>query len=81
MPNGSKYHRRDANIYSIECRTGDEAGGCSGLERRGSHKAEGLIVSKSGWVHIEFGDVQTINKGDECFNVEKREGSGGARLH
>jgi hypothetical protein len=31
-PNGSKYHRTEANIYSIKCKTGGEAGGCSGLD-------------------------------------------------
>jgi hypothetical protein len=40
MGNDSKYHRRDANVYSIERRTGEESGGCSGLERGRRHKAE-----------------------------------------
>jgi hypothetical protein len=48
MGNESKFHRRDANIYLIECRTGEEAGGCSCLERGRSHKTEAPIVNKSG---------------------------------
>jgi hypothetical protein len=48
MGNESKYDRRDANICSIECRTGDESRGCSGLKKGRSHKSEGSIVSKSG---------------------------------
>jgi hypothetical protein len=32
MPNGSKYYRTEANIYSIECRTGEKAGDCGGME-------------------------------------------------
>jgi hypothetical protein len=47
MENEGKYHRMDANMYSIDCKTGDESGGCSGLERGRSHKAEGLIGSKN----------------------------------
>jgi hypothetical protein len=42
----SEYHGRQAKIDSIECRPGDESGGCSGLERRRSHKVEGLIGGK-----------------------------------
>jgi hypothetical protein len=49
MPNGSKYHRTEANMYSIECRNGGEAGGCSGFEGQRSHKAERAIGRKSGW--------------------------------
>jgi hypothetical protein len=47
MGNESKYHRRDAGMYLIERRTGDESGGGGGLKRRRSHKAEGLAVTKS----------------------------------
>jgi hypothetical protein len=63
-------------MHSIECRTEDKSGGCSGLERRGSDKAERLIVRKGGWVDIWFGEIHTIEDEDECFNIEKREGSG-----
>jgi hypothetical protein len=48
MENENKYHRNDANIYSIECRTGDESGDGSGLERGRRNKAERSIVNKSG---------------------------------
>jgi hypothetical protein len=46
--NESKYDAAEANIYSIECGAEGEAGICSGLEGRRSHKAERLIVNKSG---------------------------------
>jgi hypothetical protein len=49
MPDGSKYQQREANVYSIECRTAGDAGSCRGLEVRRSHNAEGLIWGKSGW--------------------------------
>jgi hypothetical protein len=52
MGNESKCHRRDANKYSIECRTGDESGGCSGFESLSSRKAEALIASKTARVDI-----------------------------
>jgi hypothetical protein len=38
MRNESKDHRKDANMYSIDCRTGEESSGCSGLERRRREK-------------------------------------------
>jgi hypothetical protein len=40
MPNGSKSHRTEANIYSIECSRGGKVVGGSGLEGRRSQKAE-----------------------------------------
>jgi hypothetical protein len=52
MQNGSKYHRTEASMYSIECKSGGEAGGRSRLERRRSEKAEGAIGKKSAWFHI-----------------------------
>jgi hypothetical protein len=48
----SKDHRKYANMYSIDCRTGDESGSRSGLERGRSHKAEGLIGSENGLVSL-----------------------------
>jgi hypothetical protein len=45
MPNGSRYHRREANIHSIACRTGEESGGYNDLGRRGMDKALRLIVN------------------------------------
>jgi hypothetical protein len=50
--NESKCYRRDANMYSIECRTREKSGGGSGLEGRRSHKAKGLPVQNSGSGHI-----------------------------
>jgi hypothetical protein len=50
----------EANIYSIKCRTAGEAGGCSGLEGRRSHKAEGAIGRKSGWAHIYWEAFRTL---------------------
>jgi hypothetical protein len=38
FPNENKYHRTEANIHSIESRTGKEAGGFGGLEGRRSQK-------------------------------------------
>jgi hypothetical protein len=49
MPNGNKYRRTEANIYFIECRSGGEAGGRSGVSRRRSQKAEAAIGKKIGW--------------------------------
>jgi hypothetical protein len=46
MANVSRYHGTEANIYSIECRTGDESSAYGGLERQRNHKAKGLIGSK-----------------------------------
>jgi hypothetical protein len=42
---------------------------------RRSGKAEGLIGSKSGSIHISFGVSQKIDKEDECRDIEKREAS------
>jgi hypothetical protein len=52
MGNASKYHRKDENIHSVECGTGDGSLGCSSLKRRRSHKAGGLLVKERGWSHI-----------------------------
>jgi hypothetical protein len=41
----------ESNICSNECKIG-EADGCSGLEGRRSHMAEGAIGRKSGSCHI-----------------------------
>jgi hypothetical protein len=49
MGNESKGHRRDANVYSVECRAGDESGCCGDLSRPRSYKSKGLIVNTSGW--------------------------------
>jgi hypothetical protein len=50
MRNESKDHRKNANTYSIDCRTGEESGGCSGLERGRRDKAGGSIGSENGLV-------------------------------
>jgi hypothetical protein len=50
--NESEDHRRYANMYSIEHRTGEESGGCTSLERGRMHKAEGSIGSKNGLVSL-----------------------------
>jgi hypothetical protein len=47
MGNESKDHRKDANMYSIDCRTRDESGGFSDLERGRSRKAEETIRSEN----------------------------------
>jgi hypothetical protein len=65
MGNGSKYHRRDANMYLIGCRTGDESGGCSGLERGRNDKAEGAIRSTNGLVSLISEWFQKIENGYE----------------
>jgi hypothetical protein len=41
---------------------------------------EGFIVRKGRCVHIECVEIQRIEKEDECFDIEKREGSGGPRF-
>jgi hypothetical protein len=79
MGNESKCHQSDANIYSIECRTGDESGGCSGLERDKSHKAEGSMGSKNNLVSLISECYQKTENGDESRDIEKRERSVGAR--
>jgi hypothetical protein len=48
MGNEKKYDGTEANIYLVECRTGEEADGWSGLGRRRIHKAESLILGESG---------------------------------
>jgi hypothetical protein len=75
IPNGSKYHRTESNIDLMERRTGGEAGRCSGLGGRTTHKAEGAIDSKSGWFHIYLGVFQKTGYVD----IEKGEQSGGSR--
>jgi hypothetical protein len=65
MGNESKDHRKDANIYSIERRTGDEFGGCSGLERGRSHKSEVLIGNTNDSVSLISECCQKIKNGHE----------------
>jgi hypothetical protein len=60
-------------MYSIDCRAGDESGGCSGLERGRSYKAEGLIGSKNGLVSLISEWSQNIESGNESRDTEKRE--------
>jgi hypothetical protein len=50
MPNESKDHRKDANMHSMDCRTGEESSGSSGLERGIRDKAGGLIEGEDGLV-------------------------------
>jgi hypothetical protein len=45
--NVSRYHRREANIYSIEYRTEGETGGCGRVSRRRSQRAEWAIGRKN----------------------------------
>jgi hypothetical protein len=49
MPSASKYHGTKANLYSIECRTGGEASGCSLVSGPRSEKAEMAIRRKKAW--------------------------------
>jgi hypothetical protein len=62
MPSVSKCHRIEANISSIECRTGAAAGRCSGSEGRRSHKGEGTIGRKSGSYHIDGEAFRTVRR-------------------
>jgi hypothetical protein len=48
MGSENKYHRTEANVYSIECRIGGEAHGYSGLEGRRSEKAQRVTGRGSG---------------------------------
>jgi hypothetical protein len=50
MRNESKDHRKDANMYSIDCRTGEKSSGSSGLERGRRDKAGESIVNEDGLV-------------------------------
>jgi hypothetical protein len=77
MRNESQYPRSDAYIYSIKCGTGDESGGCKGLERGRSHKAEESIGSKNGLVSLISECYQKIENGYESRDIEKRERSVG----
>jgi hypothetical protein len=71
---------RMQNMYSIDSRAGDESGGCSGLERRRSHKVEGPIGSKNGLVSLISECLQNIENGYESSDIEKRESSVGPRF-
>jgi hypothetical protein len=46
MRNESKDHRKYANMYSMDCRTGEESNGSSVLERGRRDKAGGSIGSE-----------------------------------
>jgi hypothetical protein len=50
MRNESKDHRKDANMYLIDCRPGEESSGSSGMERGRRDKAVESIVSEDGLV-------------------------------
>jgi hypothetical protein len=50
MRNESKDHRKHVNMYSIDCKTGEESSDSSGLERRRRDKAGGSIGSEDGLV-------------------------------
>jgi hypothetical protein len=78
MGNESKDHRTDANIYSIECRTGGEAGGCSGVSGMRSQKAEGALgVRTVGQACL--GVVQKNENEEEMLDIQAREGSSGLK--
>jgi hypothetical protein len=64
MGNGSKDHRKDADMYLIDCRTGEESGGRRGLERGRSHKSEGLVGRKNNLISLILECFQTIENGD-----------------
>jgi hypothetical protein len=49
MANESTYHRIEANIYPIECRSRGKAGGDSSLEGLRNQEAERAIGKKKGW--------------------------------
>jgi hypothetical protein len=78
MGNENKYHRSDANIYSIECRTREESGGCSGLERE-KPGGRGIVCEEERFAPHPFGGLQNIEKEEECSHIEKREGSGDSK--
>jgi hypothetical protein len=65
MGSESKDHRMDANIYSTDCRTGYRSGGCSGLERGRSRKAEELVGSKNAFVSLISECDQKIDNGPQ----------------
>jgi hypothetical protein len=50
MRNESKDHRKYANMYRMDCRTGEESSESSGLERGRRDKAGGSIGSEDGLV-------------------------------
>jgi hypothetical protein len=50
MRNESKDHPKDANMYLMDCRTGEESSGSSGLERGRREKARESIGSEDGLV-------------------------------
>jgi hypothetical protein len=59
------------NMYSIDCRAGDESEGRTGLERGRSHKAERLIGSRNGLVSLISEWFQNIESGNESRDTEK----------
>jgi hypothetical protein len=73
IPNGSRYHRTEANIYSIECRTGNRwlwwFGGAEKAYGRMGDWKEGRSVP-----HL-LGGLQKLENEEKCSDVEKREGS------
>jgi hypothetical protein len=50
MRNERTDHRKDVNMCSIDCRTGEESSGCSCLERGRRDKAGGSIGREDGLV-------------------------------
>jgi hypothetical protein len=48
------------------------------LKGQRSHKAEGAVRRKSGWLHIYWG-LHNIEKQEEFSDIEKTAGSGGSK--
>jgi hypothetical protein len=82
MRNESEDHRRYTNIYSIDCRTGEESDDRSGLERGRSHEVEGRRVDcePERFGLIDLGVITDKWNRDESRDIEKSERSVGTRL-
>jgi hypothetical protein len=78
MPNVSKYHGTETNIYSMECRTRGKSGGCSGLDGLRSHKAEGGIERENVWFDMYWETFRTLRM-KKIYQIWRRGNGVGVR--
>jgi hypothetical protein len=64
--------------YIIECRTREESGGCSGLERERPEDRRVVCEEERFAPHL-FGGPQDIEKEEERSHIENKEGSGDSK--
>jgi hypothetical protein len=78
MWNESQYHRTEANVDSIECRTKGEAGGCGGVSARRSQKVKGRLGERMAGRDL-LGVLQNKENEERMLDIQKRKGSGGSK--